>query len=62
MKLQRAYHRAHLIDSNGHCSALCYQRPRLIDLRKALWTIRDEAVTCRKCLNKIAERQTREGR
>jgi hypothetical protein len=51
----RVYHRAHLISERG-VSALCFSRPRPIDLRRALWTNRDEAVTCPRCLKLIAER------
>ena len=34
-------------------SALCFTRPRAINLRVATWTIRPEAVTCPKCLKAI---------
>ncbi len=36
-------------DESGHISALCYAEPHRIDLTKAIWTIRPEAVTCSKC-------------
>lgn len=45
----KIYHMAAKINEAGNVSALCYARPRAIDLRKASWTIRPEAVTCRKC-------------
>lgn len=45
----RVYHRAHLIDDEGNVSALCFKKPRAIDMRLATWTNRDEAVTCKKC-------------
>lgn len=46
---QRVYHFAAKVRADGAMSALCYRRPRPIDLRLALWTIRREAVTCPKC-------------
>lgn len=51
----KIYHRAHLVSSKG-VSALCFKRPRSINLRQAMWTNRDEAVTCKKCLAMITER------
>ncbi len=53
----KVYHRAHLVSERG-VSALCFRRPRSIDLRRATWTNRDDAVTCKKCLAIIAERPT----
>ncbi len=44
------YHKAVLINGRGGVSALCFKRPRAIDLKKALWTIVDDSVTCPKCL------------
>jgi hypothetical protein len=46
---QKDYHKAALIRDNGDVSALCFKRPRAIDLRLALWTTDDRAVTCPKC-------------
>jgi len=46
----RIYHRANLIDQRGRVSALCFSKPRAINLKQASWTNRDEAVTCPKCL------------
>ena len=46
---QKVYHRAALISDNG-VSALCYKRPRAINLKTHLWTTTDYAVTCKKCL------------
>ena len=56
----KVYHWAHLwkLDDSGDVSALCYKRPRRIDLRKALWTITPEAVTCKRCLKLLAQRNT----
>lgn len=55
--LRKKYHKAALIRADGGVSALCFKRPRAIDLRRALWTLRDEAVTCPKCL-KVLQDQT----
>ena len=43
-------HRAALIAPTGAVSARCFRRPRAIRLSQASWTIRDEAVTCKRCL------------
>lgn len=55
----KTYHRGDKINQHGGVSALCFAKPRAIDLRRALWTNRDEAVTCPKCrlilATKIAE-------
>jgi hypothetical protein len=53
----KTYHRASLINEKGKVSALCFSTARAIDLGKASWTNRDEAVTCRKCLALIAARE-----
>lgn len=45
----RTYHRAALINANGGVSALCFSRPRAIDMKRATWTTQDSAVTCHKC-------------
>lgn len=47
---KKLYHRASKIHDDGKVSALCFARPRPIDLSRASWTIRDEAVTCPRCL------------
>ena len=46
----KKYHKAALFGQDGSVSALCFSRPRAIDLSRALWTIVDDAVTCKKCL------------
>lgn len=46
----KKYHKAHLFGLDGQVSALCFRRPRAIDLNRALWTTDDDAVTCPKCL------------
>lgn len=42
-------HMADKIRPDGAVSAKCYPRPRKIDLSRATWTLRPEAVTCAKC-------------
>ena len=49
----KIYHRAKLISVNGDVSPLCAKTPRKINLAKELWTNRDEAVTCPRCLRII---------
>jgi hypothetical protein len=46
----KTYHRGDMINQRGGVSALCFVKPKAIDLSKATWTNRDEAVTCPKCL------------
>ena len=53
--MAKIIHRGHLINPRGGVSALCFSRPRAIDLRSASWTNRDEAVTCPKCIDVRAE-------
>ncbi len=55
----KKYHMAELVRDGGKVSALCFKRPRAIDLDVALWTIRTEAVTCEKCLRILAARKPR---
>jgi hypothetical protein len=46
----KLYHRAKLVDPDGRVSPLCAgDKPRAIDLRRASWTLRPEAVTCPRC-------------
>lgn len=52
----KIYHRAHLMGPDGQVSALCFKRPRAIDLRTASWTLRDDEVTCPKCIATINRR------
>lgn len=52
----KLYHLAHLMSPGGRVSPLCAGRPRPLDLTRELWTLRPEAVTCPKCLEKIQER------
>ncbi len=45
--LHKAKHFA--TDGSGNVSALCFVRPRRIDMKKASWTTTDAAVTCPRC-------------
>jgi hypothetical protein len=58
---RKPYHFAEKIRSDGKVSALCFQRPRAICLKVALWTLQREAVTCRKCLALLANATKGEG-
>lgn len=46
---KRLIHRGDKIRADGAVSALCFSSPRAIDLGRATWTNRDDAVTCPKC-------------
>ena len=45
----RMYHRGAKLNQRGAVSALCSAKPRAIDMKRATWTLADEAVTCPKC-------------
>ncbi len=53
---KRIVHRGAKINQRGGVSPLCAKTPRALDLSKATWVLRDEAVTCPKCLRLIAAR------
>lgn len=53
----RIRHRGDKIDARGRVSALCFESPRAIDMRRATWVLTDAGVTCPKCLAKIRERK-----
>lgn len=53
----RVYHKAAKLNRHGQASALCYPIPRPIP-ESERWTIRDEAVTCWKCLKILAASET----
>jgi hypothetical protein len=55
LRRPRRIHLATLIDERGKVSALCFRSPRAINLKRATWTIRDDAVTCPKCLDKMGK-------
>lgn len=46
---RKPYHMAAKINDRGGVSPLCASTPRALDLSWERWTIRKEAVTCRKC-------------
>lgn len=48
-------HLAGRISPTGDVSPRCAVRPRPIDLRRATWTNRPVAVTCRRCLAVLAQ-------
>ena len=50
----RLYHKADKVRPDGAVSALCFKTPRPINLARALWVLRDEDVTCSKCLKIMA--------
>jgi hypothetical protein len=49
-------HRAKHIRQDGAVSPLCAATPRVLNLRIASWTMRDDAVTCSKCKKLLAEK------
>lgn len=49
----KKYHMADKMTGDGRVSALCFQTPRAINLRNALWTLRKDAVTCAGCLRRL---------
>lgn len=51
----KVYHRAKSIRGDGAVSALCFKRPRAINLAVASWVMRDDAVTCPKCQELMAQ-------
>lgn len=57
----KVYHFATKVSASGDVSALCFKVPRAINLKRALWTNRAEAVTCPKCKLALAagEEQSR---
>jgi len=54
--MTKVYHKAKHINPNGDVSALCFKRPRKINLKKSAWVVIDENVTCPKC-KKILDRE-----
>jgi hypothetical protein len=46
---RKPVHLAAKVDQEGNVSAMCFKRPHAIDLTRASWTIRGEAVTCHRC-------------
>lgn len=51
--MTRMIHMASKVNATGDVSALCFDRPRVINLEKESWSFLVMAVTCQKCLSKI---------
>ena len=49
----RICHKGVRVRSDGAVSALCFKRPRAINMKIATWVYRDEAVTCPRCLEAL---------
>jgi hypothetical protein len=49
----KVMHLAKMVRCDGAVSPLCAKKPRALDLRISTWTIRENAVTCKKCLEKL---------
>lgn len=58
---KKIYHLAKQQDGQGRVSPLCADPPRALNLKRELWTLRPEAVTCKKCLAKLAMREEPRG-
>lgn len=50
---RKPVHLAKLIAPNGNVSPACATTPRMLNLKRETWTIREEAVTCKKCKAKL---------
>lgn len=57
----RMRHRGDQIDARGRVSALCFQTPRAINMKRATWVMTDDGVTCPKCLALISRRAIYKG-
>jgi len=53
--MNKIYHKAKKVNAKGQVSALCFTSERAINLTKASWTNRNEAVTCQKCLRVLEQ-------
>lgn len=51
----KVYHKVAFVRPDGAVSPLCAKKPRALNLRRELWTLRWEAVTCPRCLAKRQE-------
>ena len=51
----KKYHMADKINQRGGVSALCFSKPRSIDLTRSSWTNQQKYVTCEKCLKSLNE-------
>jgi hypothetical protein len=57
----KVYHKAKMVAPDGSVSPLCAGTPRALDLSKELWTLRDDAVTCKKCLAMLSRPIAKKG-
>lgn len=51
----KVYHMASKVNQRGGVSALCFAQPRAINLARASWVLRPEAVTCPRCKHLMAQ-------
>lgn len=58
MSKPKIVHMASKIAPDGRVSPLCAVKPRAINLKRATWTNRAEAVTCPKCARLLAAPDT----
>lgn len=54
--MSKPIHMADKVNPRGGVSAICFARPRPIDLKRATWTTSARAVTCPKCIDVLDER------
>lgn len=50
----RIVHLAGAVTPSGDVSAVCFKKPRPIDMKQATWTTSTDLVTCERCLAKLA--------
>ena len=48
--MDKRFHMGKHVNSRGGVSALCFKRPRAINMKRESWTLSPEAVTCPKCI------------
>ena len=53
MNTPKVYHKAKLVSPEGDISPLCATNPRKLNLKKELWALNDNAVTCKQCLKRL---------
>lgn len=53
-------HLATKLNANGAASALCFAKPRAINMKVATWTTDSAAVTCEKCIDELEHQATHE--
>ena len=57
----RVAHMGQKVNALGDVSALCFVKPRAIDLKRATWTLREQTVSCPKCRRLLEERRRATG-